>query len=103
MADPVDFTDPCATAAWLRSIYYQRVAGQGVTSIKFGEREVKYSSASFNDTQMLAEIQRLDEQCALKMAAAGDGTAPRRRAIQLGARGARICSPFSLITRDDGT
>jgi hypothetical protein len=93
MADPVDFTDPCATAAWLRSIYYQRVAGQGVTEIRFGERSTKY--AAMDGDTMLAEIQRLDEQCALVTAAAGGTTAtgaaatPLRRALSLGARPAR--------------
>ena len=85
MADPVDFTDPCATAAWLRSIYYARVAGQAVTEMRFGERAVKY--ASMDQEGMLAEIQRLDEQCALRGGPTGDVTvAPRRHAISLGSR-----------------
>jgi hypothetical protein len=85
MADPVDFTDPCATAAWLRSIYYARVAGTAVTEMRFGERGVKY--ASMDQAGMLEEIQRLDERCALKGGAAGDATvAPLRHAISLGSR-----------------
>jgi hypothetical protein len=97
--DP-DFTDPCAVATWLRSIYYQRIAGGGVVSTKFGERETKY--AAMDSETMLAEIQRLDEQCALATAAAGGTAAPRRRALQLGARRTRIYPPYSLVTRDDG-
>jgi hypothetical protein len=85
MADPVDFTDPCATAAWLRSIYYQRIAGQGVSEVRFGERSTKY--AAMDADTMLTEIQRLDEQCALVTNAAVPGSVPSpRRAIQLGAR-----------------
>jgi hypothetical protein len=85
MADPVDFTNPCATAAWLRSIYYSRVAGMAVTEMRFGERAVKY--ASMDQEGMLAEIQRLDEQCALAGGPTGDATVvPRRHAIGLGSR-----------------
>jgi hypothetical protein len=81
----VDFTDPCATAAWLRSIYYARVAGQGVTELRFGERGVKY--AQMDQDGMLVEIQRLDEQCALKGGTAGDVTTPPlRHAMSLGSR-----------------
>jgi hypothetical protein len=84
MADP-DFTDPCATATWLRAIYYARAAGQTVTEVRFGERVVRY--ASMDQSDMLAEIQRLDEQCALRGGPAGDATiAPRRHAISLGSR-----------------
>jgi hypothetical protein len=85
MADPVDFTDPCATAAWLRSIYYSRVAGMAVTELRFGERAVKY--AQMDDAGMLAEIQRLDERCALKGGPTADPTVPpQRHAIGLGSR-----------------
>jgi hypothetical protein len=109
MTDPApsstpDFSDPCATADWLRAIYYQRVAGQGVTGIRFGDRETKF--AAMDGATMLAEIQRLDEACALKQVAAGGpgaaGVTPRRRAIQLGARRGRVLPPYTLVTRNDG-
>jgi hypothetical protein len=80
MADPVDFTDPCATAAWLRSIYYTRVAGMAVAETRFGERSARY--ADMPAESMLAEIQRLDEQCALQT----PGVSAKRHAIKFGSR-----------------
>jgi hypothetical protein len=89
MADP-DFTDPCVTANWLRSIYYARIAGEAVSELRFGERSIKY--ATMDEAKMRAAIQQLDEECAIKT-----GKPPRRHAIRLGARTTNALAPFFQV------
>jgi hypothetical protein len=76
----IDWTNPCAAAAIIREKYYSLVAGGGVAEIQFADRRVRYNQTTAVD--MLALLNRLEAECALKT-----GTAPRRFAISLGGKG----------------
>jgi hypothetical protein len=73
----IDWTDPCAAVVIIREKYYQLLAGGGIAEIQFADRRVRYTQTSAAD--MLALLNRLEAECALKT-----GAAPRRFAISLG-------------------
>lgn len=78
MATP-DYADPCAMLEYLRPAYYQLLAGERTVSVRFGDREVQYTSAAISDLR--DEIQALEIACAEK-----NGTPQRRFAIRAGSR-----------------
>lgn len=81
----IDENDPCASAAHLRTLYYELLAGQAVSEVEYQagpngvRRRVKYSSA--NAAGLLALIQRFESECALI-----GGKRPRRFGIATGGR-----------------
>ena len=79
----IDWTDPCAAAAFIRAKYFELLSGGGVAEIQFAEGRVRYNQASAAD--LLALLNRLEAQCAL-----ASGAAPRRFAISLGGQRALL-------------
>lgn len=81
----IDETDPCASAAQLRALYYQLLAGQSVSEVEYQagpngvRRRVKYSAA--NAAGLLTLIQKFESECALI-----DGRRPKRFGIATGGR-----------------
>ena len=69
---------PCELAAYLKQQYYALLAGGNPISIRFADREVKYSTGNLDVMQ--AEILRLEALCAK-----AQGDKPRRYAFRLGA------------------
>lgn len=82
----VDWTDPCARAASLRTAYYQLISGQSESLIRHstteGDQEVRYARA---DMQALkAAMEAAEAECATLTGTATPARA-RRYAIRGGA------------------
>lgn len=80
MADPVDWSDPCAALAALRPVYYALLSGSQAETVEFANaqgaaRRVTYTKV--NLAALATEIGRLDGLCAAKTT----GSRPRRHAI----------------------
>lgn len=79
----VDWTDPCARAAALRTAYFALIAGDREqrirVSISGAEREVVYAAAKLE--LLASELRRAEAECS----ASTGGTAGRRYAIRGGA------------------
>ena len=60
----IDPTDPCAAAAALRVKYYALIGGESVERVRTGDREAQFRSSPAG--ALLAEIERLEAQCAAK-------------------------------------
>lgn len=84
MADPVDWTNPCARAEALRSAYYGLLSGQAETLIRYrgpeGEREVRF--ATIDKATLVAELRAAEAECSAKT---GQPSNSRRFAIRGGA------------------
>lgn len=72
MADPIDYTDPCARAAALRTAYYSILAGDRESLIRTktneGEREIRFQAG--NVLKLEAELRRAEAECAATLPAA---------------------------------
>lgn len=104
MAAPVDWTDPCARYAALRTAYFEAARGQR-KSIHFQSgdtsQSVEYSPADMS--VLKTEMDTAQRECQL---AQGVAAPPQRFAIQAGSRrGARTIGAvpgFTFITEADG-
>jgi hypothetical protein len=79
----IDWTDPCARAAALRSAYFELMSGTRESSFTYlangVQRTAEYSKGNLD--MLAAELQKAEAECSAKI----NGTAPRRRqAIQFG-------------------
>lgn len=81
MADPVDFSDPCARAAALRDALNAAVIG-GVRRVRFQNgdtvQETEFSASRVADLR--EELRTAERECG-----EATGAAPRRHAITVGA------------------
>lgn len=78
MATLPDINDPCAMVTYLKTQYLALLGGGAPISVRFADREVKYSTG--NIEQLAAEILRFEGLCAKSQ-----GMATRRFAGRLGA------------------
>jgi len=82
MADDTNWLDPCEAAVVLRKAYYDAQQGGGgqVIGVRFGDREVKYSSDKTGGLERLYnDMLRAEALCDIKL-----GNAPKRHAIKFG-------------------
>lgn len=90
MADPdPDWSNPCAVLAWLRPKYYLAISGGTAVSVKYGGREIEYSSRFNNLPQLETLLRKLERDCAV-----ASGTS-RRQVILAGSGQRRRFDPFS--------
>lgn len=71
MAD-FNWSDPCAAAAALSAAYYKVLSGGAAESVRFADREVRYTRA--NLSELRAEKDRMEDACAEQ-----SGNSVRRR------------------------
>ena len=90
MTDAVDWTDPCARAAALKTAYFNALGGMTVQKVRFkdgdNEQEVAYGNSSASLAALKREMEAAEDECRAKQ-----GLRPlvRRFAIRAGAR--RFC------------
>lgn len=69
MADPVDYTDPCAVLAVLRPAYYALLGGSNVETVEYSSGAGETKRVTYNRTKLdviQAEVRRLEQLCAAK-------------------------------------
>ena len=81
MSDPVDWDDPCARAAALRSAYYDLLAGKREVRIRYrsSDTEDDISFAQASTAALQNELRRAEIACAVKQ-----GKRPGQHAIRAG-------------------
>lgn len=63
MAD-VDWSDPCAAAAALTASYYKVLSGSQRETVRFVDREVRYTRANLSELRQ--EMDRKQQDCDIK-------------------------------------
>lgn len=85
MADPVDWTDPCARAAALREAYFNIIKGGSVSLVRTraagGEREVRFAKSE--QSTLRTEMWAAEDACRAQQ---GLPKLQRRVAIPAGSR-----------------
>lgn len=81
MAEPTDWSDPCAALGVLRPAYYALLAGSATQTVSFADRSVSYRTTDIAKLEL--EVRRLEGACAEKN---GLPSTSRRRAITAGTR-----------------
>ncbi|KZE34109.1 hypothetical protein IMF23_04345 [Chelatococcus daeguensis] len=65
MADPIDYSDPCAVLPILREAYYKMLGGSRTERVRYrsgdNEREVVFGRADIN--ALREEVRRLEIAC----------------------------------------